>query len=228
VKAYVRSVLGLLMVGNALACRSVSAVSTPDGVAGASGGSSGRQGGRGGVGNAGNGGASVSAGNGGASGSAGNSRLDAAGTDAGFAAEFTDRVRAVVAQGGTASTCASPLPIVPVSSRDEAEAAMRAFVAEVLGVAAADLSMTTVDCGTATTQTCAGRFQHDIYKSNGIYGEMLYPLAQDLEARGTFVEETIWVATVDGSSTPAEVGISGIVDGLLVGVVMFNDRQSCP
>ena len=49
-----------------------------------------------------------------------------------------------------------------------------------------------------------------------------------MEERAIFVEETIWVATVDGSTLGAVVAISGIVDGVLVGMVMFNDRAVCP
>jgi hypothetical protein len=148
--------------------------------------------------------------------------------DASFADDFAKRVRAVTAQGGTASTCASPLPGVPVAGPDEARAAVRAFIAKVRGVPQDDLAVTAAECGGPTGQTCSARFQHDIYKSNGIYGEMFYPLAQNLESQGTSVEETIWVPTVDGSTFSAEVCMSGIVDGLLVGICMFNDWQSCP
>jgi hypothetical protein len=85
-----------------------------------------------------------------------------------------------------------------------------------------------VECGTATTTTCALRFMHDLYKSNGTYGASLYPLAQELEARGSSVEETIWTPEVNGITGAADVCFSGIVDGLLAGVCMFNERQDCP
>jgi hypothetical protein len=152
---------------------------------------------------------------------------DAGGLDAAYAADFANRVRVAVAQGGTPSTCASPLPATAVTGRDEARAAVAAFIAEVVMPDASALSVVAGECGTPSTQTCARRFQHDVYKSNGIYGEMLYPLAEELESRASFVEETIWTIT-DGSSNGASVCISGVVDGILVGIVMFNDRQSCP
>ena len=185
-------------------------------------------GGNGGIGTdaSGGGGAGGTMSPGGAGGNGGTGLQDAASSDSGFAADFADRVRAAVAQGGTPSTCASALPAIPVASAEEARAAVGAFVAEVRAVAPATLSVLVVECGTPTTASCAGRFQHDLYKSNGIYGESLYPLAVELESRGSFVEETIWSAN-DGSSS-ADVCISGVVDGLLVGVVMFNGRQTCP
>jgi len=146
--------------------------------------------------------------------------------DATFAADFASRVRMATAQVGTSSTCASPLPAVPVASADDARAAVRALIAGSLGVAPEALSVTVVPCGLPSTATCANRFLHDVYKSAGTTGDALYPLAEELESRGTSVEETIWIRM--DASPDAVVCISGIVDGLLVGVVFFNGRQDCP
>ena len=153
---------------------------------------------------------------------------DASAGDASFADDFASRVRTVIASGGTASTCASPLPAVPVADPDAARAAVRSFIAGVRGVVPENLSVTIQVCGDAASVSCASTFRHDLYKSNGFYGQELYPLAQELESRGAFVEETIWRTTVNGVGYGPEVCLSGVVDGLLVGIVMFNDWQSCP
>ena len=126
----------------------------------------------------------------------------------------------------TAGTCASPLPAVPVAGPADARAAVRASISGALGVAPEALSVTVGECGLPSTASCARRFQHDVYKSSGTTGDALYPLAEELESRGTSVEETIWVPM--DALPDADVCISGIVDGLLVGVVFFNGRHDCP
>jgi hypothetical protein len=145
-----------------------------------------------------------------------------------FALGFPARVRSTIRDAGTLSTCASPLPPLLAATSDDARAAVRQFIAGVVGAAPDQLTVMVGSCSATGAQTCARAFQHDIYKSNGIYGESLFPLAQDLEMRGAFVEETIWVATVNGLTMAADVAISGVVEGTLVGMVMFNDRQDCP
>jgi hypothetical protein len=153
---------------------------------------------------------------------------DAGLASSGFALGFAARVRSVVLDAGTPSTCASPLPSLPVGTPDGARLAVRQFIAGVLDVGAEQLDVTVHSCAAGAQPTCAQTFQHDIYKSNGAYGELLYPLAQELETNADFVEETIWVPTVNGITAAADVCVSGVVDGTLSGVVMFNDRQDCP
>jgi len=153
---------------------------------------------------------------------------DASDARSSFALEFPERVRTTIRDAGTASTCVSPLPSLSAATSDDARTVLRQFIAGVRRVSPDELVVTDALCSSNGTQGCARTFQHDIYKSNGIYGESLFPLAQELETTAASVAETTWVATVNGIAMAADVAITGVVDGTIVGMVMFNDRQDCP
>jgi hypothetical protein len=75
--------------------------------------------------------------------------------------------------------------------------------------------------------TCAIRFAHDCAKSGGAIYDAVAPLSQELEANATEVEETIWTPMQNGISMGADVVMSGISDGLLVGMIVFNGMYAC-
>jgi hypothetical protein len=147
---------------------------------------------------------------------------DAAGTDAGFAWDFSVRANAALAST-PAWTCAATLPTVPVADSTAARDVIQSFVARVTGVAVSDVSVTEGPCNTPTTTSCSERFAHDCAKSGGDTYNIVLPLAEELEAQAGSVEETIWVP----ASMTGNVVLSGIVDGLLVGMVVFNGELSC-
>jgi len=150
-------------------------------------------------------------------------------TDAGFAAAFSARARAALASGAPSWTCATALPTVPVADTASMRDAVRQFIAQVVGVPAADIMMTVSPyCGTAMpANSCATTFAHDTAKSGGSIYYSVAPLAQDLEANATDVEETIWVPMQNGMTLAADVVMSGISDRLLVGMVVFNAPYAC-
>jgi hypothetical protein len=82
-------------------------------------------------------------------------------------------------------------------------------------------------CGGSMLATCATRFAHDCAKSGGAIYETVAPLAQELEANATAIEETIWTPVPNGIAMAADVVMSGITDGLLVGMVVFNGQYPC-
>jgi hypothetical protein len=175
-----------------------------------------------------------SAGAGGVAGSAGTggSPADASGfdaTDAGFAADFSARASAALASGAPSWTCATALPNVPVADTASMRAAVRQFVAHVVGVPAADIMMTVSPyCGSAMpANSCATTFAHDTSKSGGSIYYSVAPLAQELEANATDVEETIWVPMQNGMTLEGDVVMSGISEGMLVGMVVFNSPYAC-
>jgi hypothetical protein len=53
------------------------------------------------------------------------------------------------------------------------------------------------------------------------------PLATELEANVTDVEVTIWTPMQDGLSLPGDAVMSGISQGQLVGIVVFNAPYAC-
>jgi uncharacterized protein YceK len=107
--------------------------------------------------------------------------------------------------------------------------AVRQFIAQVVAVPAADIMMTVSPyCGAAMPANgCATVFAHDTAKSGGSIYYTVAPLAQELEASATAVEETIWVPMQNGLSLAADVVMSGISDGMLVGMVVFNEPYAC-
>jgi hypothetical protein len=168
----------------------------------------------------------ASAGSGGAGGSSADAiEFDVA--DAGFAADFSARAAPALAAGAPSWTCATALPTVPVADPDAARDAVRQFIAQVVGVPPADIAVTIPMCGAAMPTTCATRFSHDVAKSGGSIYYTVVPLAQELEANATAVEETIWTPMQNGISFEAEVVMSGISDGLLVGMIIFNAMRAC-
>ena len=53
------------------------------------------------------------------------------------------------------------------------------------------------------------------------------PLAQELEANATAVEVAIWVPMKDGLTLQSMVVMTGIADGVLVGMALFNSAGVC-
>ena len=100
---------------------------------------------------------------------------------------------------------------------------MRAFIAGAVGAAPTDIRLTVQECSTPNTTTCAERFAHDTAKSGGQIYSTARPLALELEAAATAVEETIWNPLMFS----AVVVMSGIADGVLVGMAVFNDPIVC-
>jgi hypothetical protein len=185
------------------------------------------------IGSAGAGGVPVSGGAGGLGGSAGSGGhpLDASGfdaTDAGFAADFTARAGAALAAGAPSWVCATTLPAVPVTDTASMRDAVRQFIAQVVGVPAADIMMNVQPCNSVTPPGCAVTFAHDTAKSGGSIYNAVDPLAKELEANASLVEETIWVPMQNGMQFAADVVMSGISDGMLVGMVVFNYPSTCP
>ena len=150
-------------------------------------------------------------------------------TDGGFAADFSARARAALAAGAPSWTCATALPNVAVADVESMLNAVRQFVAQVVGVAPGDILMTVSPyCGAAMPQnSCANTFAHETAKSGGSIYDTVDPLAQELVANAASVEDTIWVPTQDAESLPGDVALSGISDGMLVGIVVFNAPYAC-
>jgi hypothetical protein len=166
------------------------------------------------------------------SGGTGGQALDATGfdaTDAGFASDFTARAGATLATAAPSWTCATALPAVPVADAAAARDAVRQFIAQVVGVPATDITVTVQTCAASMPNLtpCATTFAHDTAKSGGSIYDAVAPLAQELEANATAIEETIWRPMQNGITFPADVVMSGIAGGLLVGMVAFNAPYTC-
>jgi hypothetical protein len=178
------------------------------------------------------GGAAGSASAGGMIGSAGagDESVDASGldrTDAGFASDFSTQARAALAAAAPSWTCATTLPNVPVADTAGMRDAVRQFIASVVGVPPADIMMNLQPCDSATPPGCAVIFAHDTAKSGGSIYYTAMPLAQVLEANATSVEDSVWVPMQDGLTLPGDAVMSGISDGMLVGMVVFNAPYAC-
>jgi hypothetical protein len=119
------------------------------------------------------------------------------------------------------------LPNVPVADAAAARDAVRQFIAQVVGVAAADIAVSAQTCGATMPTTCATTFAHDTAKSGGSIYDTAMPLAQELEANATDVEVTVWTPMQNGLTLPGDAVMSGISDGLLVGMVVFNSPYAC-
>ena len=124
-------------------------------------------------------------------------------------------------------TCATTLANVPVADGAAARNAVRAFIAQALGVAPTDITMTAQQCSTPSTTSCAQHFAHDTAASGGPIYDTAAPLAKELEANATAVEVAIWVPMKDGITLQSVVVMSGIADGVLVGMVVFNTPNVC-
>ena len=81
--------------------------------------------------------------------------------------------------------------------------------------------------GTPSTNTCAETFAHDTAKSGGSIYDTARPLAQELETNTTDVDVTIWVPMKDWITLPPIVVMTGISDGVLVGLALFNTPNVC-
>jgi hypothetical protein len=105
--------------------------------------------------------------------------------------------------------------------------AVRVFIAQVVDVAPTDISMEAQACGTPNTASCAALFGQDVASGGGSLYPSADPLAQELEANATAVEVTTWVPTKDGMARSAIFVMSGIADGVLVGMAVFNSTDAC-
>ena len=176
------------------------------------------------------GGESGSTGAGAPSGADGGSAGDGAagaGPVTGFAADFIPRAQAALNAAAPPWTCATTLPAVPVADGEAVRDVVRAFIAEAMDVALADITMSTEACDTPSTNTCAEIFAHDTASSGGALYDTARPLALELEANTTDVEVTIWVPMKDGMALPAIYVMTGISDGVLVGMAVFNSPDVC-
>lgn len=145
----------------------------------------------------------------------------------GFAADFTSRAKAALQAAAPDWTCATTLPNVPVADIDAERSTIRAFIAQAVGVAPADITMTAQTCSTPSTATCAAIFGLDTASSGGSIYDTAAPLAEELEANATAIEVTTWVPMKDGMSLSPVFVMAGIVDGVLVGMVLFNTPDVC-
>jgi len=176
------------------------------------------------------GGESGSAGAGAAAGTEDGSAGDGAagaGPVTGFAADFIPRARAALKAGAPTWTCATTLPTVGIADSEAVRDAVRAFIAQAVDVAPADITMSTQTCSTPSSAACSQVFAHDTEKSGGGIYDTVNPLAQELEANTTNVEVSIWVPMKDGITLPAVVVMTGISDGWLVGMAVFNTPDVC-
>jgi hypothetical protein len=148
-------------------------------------------------------------------------------TDAGFAADFSNRATSALIAGAPPWTCATALPNVPVADSAAARNAVRQFISRVVAVPASDIMVNVQPCNSMTPPGCAVTFAHDTAKSGGQIYYAVDPLAKELEANAISVEETIWVPMQNGMTLEADVVMSGISDGLLVGMVVFNSPYAC-
>ena len=179
---------------------------------------------------AGAGGTAGSAATGGLSGSGGTGGppVDAAGfdaTDAGFAADFAARARTALTAVSPSWNCDTALPTVPVADAGAAREAIRQYVAQVAGLAPADLTIMPKTCGTPATATCTNIFGHDAAKSGGQTYDTIIALGEELEANAADIEVTLWVPAGTGAAIAAVM--SGIFDGQLVGMVLFESPYPC-
>ena len=175
-------------------------------------------------------GASGSAGAGATAGTQNGSAGDGAagaGPATGFAADFIPRAQAALKAGAPTWTCATTLPTVRVADTDAVRDTVRAFIAQAVDVAPADITMSTQTCSTPSSAACSQVFAHDTEKSGGGIYDTANPLAQELEANTTNVEVSIWVPMKDGITLPAVVVMTGISDGWLVGMAVFNTPDVC-
>lgn len=145
----------------------------------------------------------------------------------GFAADFVPRAQAALAAAAPTWTCATTLPAVPVADSNAVRDVVRAFIAAAVNVAPADITMTTDECSTPSTATCAEVFAHDTASTGGALYDTARPLAQELQANTTDVEVSIWVPMKDGLTLPAVFVMTGISDGVLVGMAVFNTPDVC-
>jgi hypothetical protein len=148
-------------------------------------------------------------------------------SDAGFAADFAARARTGLASAAPSWTCATALPSVAVADAAAARDAVRQFIAQVVGVPATDILVSAQTCGATMSTTCATTFAHDTGKSGGSIYFTAMPLADELEANATDVEVTLWTPMQNGMTLPGDPVMSGISDGLLVGMVVFNAPYAC-
>lgn len=179
---------------------------------------------------AGAGGTAGSAGTGGLSGSSGaaGAPVDAGGfdaTDAGFAADFAARARTQLAAVAPSWNCDTALPTVAVADPDAAREAIRQYVAQVVGLSPADLTITPQPCNTPGWATCTNIFGHDAAKSGGQTYDTITTLGQLLEANAADIEVTQWIPA--GTAAAVAVVMSGISDGQLVGMVLFEAAYPC-
>ena len=161
---------------------------------------------------------------------AGGQPQDAAGSDAtngGFAADFSARARAALAAAAPSWTCATSLPNVPVADAAAAREAVGQFIAQVVGVPVADIMVNVQTCNSPTFPDCAVAFAHDTAKSGGSIYSTADPLASELEANATSIEDTIWEPMQNGLTLPGDAVMSGIAGGTLVGMVVFNAPYAC-
>lgn len=150
-----------------------------------------------------------------------------AGPVSGFVADFVPRAQAALAAAAPTWTCATTLPAVPVADGDAVRDVVRGFIADALDVAPADITMMTEECSTPTTTTCAEVFAHDTASTGGALYDTVRPLAQELQANTTDVEVSVWVPMKDGMSLPPVFVMTGISDGVLVGMAVFNTPDVC-
>ena len=80
-------------------------------------------------------------------------------------------------------------------------------------------------CGTSASATCTNIFGHDAAKSGGQTYDTITALGELLEANAADIEVTLWIPA--GTGAAVAVVMSGISDGELVGMVLFEAAYPC-
>jgi hypothetical protein len=117
------------------------------------------------------------------------------------------------------------LPTVAVADPDGAREAIRQYVAQVAGLSPPDLTITAQECSTPASATCANVFGHDAAKSGGMTYDTIIALGEELEANAADIEVTLWIPA--GTGAAVAVVMSGISDGQLIGMVIFQAAYPC-
>ena len=183
------------------------------------------------------GGASVATGGAGASaganatnagGSGGKIATSAAGDGGNGPCDLTTFIDAVVAARAASSApsgCAAPFSL-PITG--SAQQTTGQFVATVLELSRASLSMSTEHCGDATSAACSSTFDLAVGAAGGNLMAIVHPFSVELESCALGVQQSWWSPTTNGVSGPAVACLAGTSSEQVLGICIFESPTTCP
>jgi hypothetical protein len=133
--------------------------------------------------------------------------------------------RAQLPPGRPIATWAMPIPPVPVSTQDDLAARMLEYVSAATRRQVPKADAKRKDCNGPGRQTCANLFQNDVFHSDGLMGNALHPLAQQIDRES----RTVNLTTYKSAGQRAVIATAGIYDNRwLMGLAFFDSPPPPP
>ncbi|MCA9523713.1 MAG: hypothetical protein KC609_22230 [Myxococcales bacterium] len=124
--------------------------------------------------------------------------------------------------------CATMLWLpLEVADSKAVDAAIRAYISNVVGVKPGSISSSAQSCGAAQKQSCTNLFDAAVLATDGCHAPLLKPTAASIEANASDIRLALYTPKDGNVSLPHVVSIAGIYQGRAMALLFFNGVTEC-